>query len=295
MMDMKTHFYSAYAFVLLIALFSMECSASSKSKTTPLAPPPAFVNPGDAPTSNPAEYIDKPIEELQKLPLEKRQAIVNIMLRWGASGVAPEKTVERMRKALVLAPDAIIAHLHIARALNTLKKPEESYQELQELFKAGNLPLGIYLQAVDLLFDLGQLDEAEQKAKPLTEGKPPYGEGMHLYAEILQANGKLKESEAMYRKIITLKTETGAPEFKNPAGAKLRLGEILLKTGRYDEAEKWLLEAADTFRTVPKPFQRLTELYIAKKDTQKARRFLAMFKEKGGDAKVYSDLQKKIG
>lgn len=245
--------------------------------------------------SNPALDIDLPLEELKKLPRQRQTAAVGLALRIARGAVPPEKTVERMKKVLALAPDAYTAHLRLAQAYYNLKQPDPAYAEIEQMFKRSGIPLGLYTECVEVLVDLGKFEEAEQKAKPLTEWKPPYAEGMYLYAQILRLEGKRKEAEAVYRRMIGLKTESGAPEFKNPAGAKLYLGEILLERKQYDEAEKWLLEAADTFRDSPRPFENLTNLYIAKGDRQNAARFLAKFKEKGGDPKVYNELQKKIG
>lgn len=263
---------------------------------SPGSGPPAALLP-ETPVLDPsanAGLIDRPLEELQKLPKDRQSQVVEMAIRMARSSITPEKSVERMKKVLALSPDAYAARLRLAEAYTQLNQTDLAYAEVERVLKHSDIPLGLYTECVGILEDLGKLAEAEEKAKPLTEWKPPYVEGMYLYARILRKEGKTREAEAAYRRIIDIKSDTGGPEVRNPAGAKFFLGEILLEEKRYDEAEKLLLEAADTFHDAAQPFEDLTRLYVAKGDRRNATRFLAKFKEKGGDPKVYAELQKKI-
>ena len=187
------------------------------------------------------DYEDA-LEDLKKV-LEQRPRFPDI---WNKAGLCLamigelEKALEHLERAIEIAPDYAEAHLNRAIVLNTLGRfadAEEAFAEASALDKRdeGTVPSEVGNQIAILHAKLGDLYmvaertwEAAREFREALEVRPRFLDIRTKYAEALIELDELEEALDELQHIVEERPEL--------ASAHLRLGVVLRRLGREDEA-----------------------------------------------------------
>ncbi|HVK99302.1 MAG TPA: tetratricopeptide repeat protein, partial [Dongiaceae bacterium] len=176
-----------------------------------------------------------------------------------------QQAVDLYKAALNLQPTDVDLRVQLSDLYAAMGEPNEAAKQLETSNKlVPNNPV-IKERLVRLYIDSQYLDDADQVLEDLKKLAPqsplnPYYQGL-----ILQARGKHQEALAVFDQALALKP--GATE---PLTAKVK-SYIALK--QVDEAIRWLASQEDKGEPNPVALNLQGELYLAKKNWNKAREY----------------------
>ena len=166
-------------------------------------------------------------------------------------------------QTLRLDPDHLEAHGRIAEVhwlLGDLQNAKLHYQAELEL--AEDPDVDLLLDYGDLLLDMGQLDEAQEKFELALAVEPADLEAHFCLGELALKRNQLTVAEAQFRLVLELD-----PKFP---GAHTKLGRILLRQGFRRDAARHLLVDMANCRDDPDLLAELGELLIEARQTTEA-------------------------
>jgi tetratricopeptide (TPR) repeat protein len=129
---------------------------------------------------------------------------------------------------------------HWKSKLGEAAEADELYEQAEDDLTAKQMRsyAWLELQRGVLAFQQGRYLEARNHYKRADEAYPGHWHTDEHFAELLAAEGRFDEAEALFHKILA---RTPKPELQQA------LGELYLVTGRPDEAQPWLDSALATF------------------------------------------------
>src|SRR5262245_8758796 len=140
-----------------------------------------------------------------------------------------------LSRALERAPDHAVARYNLALALRAADRLDEAAFELRRLLEREPRPEAHYTLG-SILWQRGELREAEAELRAAVAGEPAYGLAHHALGALLLARRDLRGADAALRKAVRLRPEL--PE------AHSALAQVLRQSGDEQAAKAHLAESA---------------------------------------------------
>jgi predicted Zn-dependent protease len=150
----------------------------------------------------------------------------------GIAGGSVEKA--REQAAAIAKLSQVRGHMARAALLRSEEKPDEALQAYRSAVQADPSYAPARLGYGLALHGAGQVDEALDVLETMQRELPEAGQGWYQFARIaLLSDTRLDQGEAAMRHYLSLPRAEGEPD---PKYAHLRLGQILAKLNKVDEA-----------------------------------------------------------
>ena len=163
----------------------------------------------------------------------------------------------------------------ISFAGSTVAKTAQNYAEAEqeEAPKRHAIAKANVALAVEYIRQ-GRYQDALLKLEKAKHAEPDHADTYSMFGLLYQRLGQIEPAEANFRKSLQL--DKGNPEYLN------NYGQFLCWQGRYDEAEKTFLEAAQNplYITPEAAYTNAGVCALANRDTAKARRYFAQALER---------------
>ena len=179
--------------------------------------------------------------------------------------------VDRITKAIAIAPDYTEAYINLGNALQELGKLDEAAASYAKALAIEPEFAEVHTNLGNVLQELGKLDEAAASYAKALAIKPDYAEAHNNLGVALKDLGKLDEAVASYHQALAI-----APDY---AEAQSNLGVALKEQGKLDEAVACYHKAlaiapdyADALYNLCEVFERTNDNEALRETVNRARR-----------------------
>ncbi len=182
-----------------------------------------------------------------------------------------EQALRHFQKSVASIPNFTALHYNLADPSRWLARSEDGQINVEEkILKADFAEPHYNLASVHL--DLGQLANAAAEYQRALHLQPGHY-GAHLGLGSVHARlGQLEKAESHYRKALAIKTASGA---EDDALARLNLGELYGKSGRFEEAIRQFHRAVQNDPSLMLAHYNLGVAHSAMRQWQQAERWLS--------------------
>ena len=167
-----------------------------------------------------------------------------------------ENARERVNRWLAARPADVTAQMLAARLDVLQKRPADAERRLLQILEKQPSRLDAYEMLGQIYLQQGQLDQALQRYRAMSEHAPHASGPATMVGMILQAKGDRAGARAQYEAVLKADSRAGV--------AANNLAWMLSEDGRLDEALKLATVATEELRDRPEPHDTLGTIYLQK-------------------------------